>query len=89
VIYGKEYCYSCYFGFGKKHRMNAWVRRKRSSHCSKIFCSSSQNIRKILQILFNFIKLHYNLCQDDDFHAFLFRIRIKLFCFQHSLQMIP
>jgi ribosomal protein L37E len=25
VIYGKEYCYSCYFGFGKKQRMNAWV----------------------------------------------------------------
>jgi hypothetical protein len=23
VIYGKEYCYSCYFGFGKKQRMNA------------------------------------------------------------------
>ena len=40
VIYGKEYCYSCYFGFGKKQRMNAWVRRKRSSHGSKIVCSS-------------------------------------------------
>lgn len=23
VIYGKEYCYSCYFGFGNKQRMNA------------------------------------------------------------------
>ena len=23
VIYGKQYCYSCYFGFGKKQRMNA------------------------------------------------------------------
>jgi ribosomal protein S27AE len=23
VIYGKKYCYSCYFGFGKKQRMNA------------------------------------------------------------------
>jgi ribosomal protein L37E len=22
VIYGKEYCYSCYFGFGKKQKMN-------------------------------------------------------------------
>ena len=28
VIYGKEYCHSCYFGFGKKQRMNAWVRSK-------------------------------------------------------------
>jgi ribosomal protein L37E len=23
VIYGKEYCYSCYFGFGRSQRMNA------------------------------------------------------------------
>jgi hypothetical protein len=23
VIYGKEYCYSCYFGFRNKQRMNA------------------------------------------------------------------
>jgi hypothetical protein len=56
---------------------------------AKSFAHPVKILRKILQILFNFIKLHYNLCQDDDFHAFLFRIRIKLFRFQHSLQMIP
>ena len=35
VIYGKEYCYSCYFGFGKKQRMDAWVLRKRSHVVAK------------------------------------------------------
>ena len=51
VIYGKEYCYSCYFGFGNKQRMNAWVgRKKRSLHCNNIFGHPSGILLKPLRL---------------------------------------
>jgi hypothetical protein len=55
VIYGKEYCYSCYFGFGKKQRMNAWVRREiRVVIIAKSFTHPSKILRKYFEKLYDY-----------------------------------
>ena len=49
VIYGKQYCYSCYFGFGKKQRMHEFGGR--GFHIiTRTFAHPSKNTSKALMI---------------------------------------